>query len=54
MRGTGNSEGRLIPYEYSDQENDDGEAVIDWLSRQRATNARAAHADLGGGAPLLQ
>jgi putative CocE/NonD family hydrolase len=34
IRGTGNSEGRLIPYEYSDIENDDGEVVIDWLSRQ--------------------
>ena len=34
IRGTGNSEGRLIPYEYSDIEHEDGEAVIDWLSRQ--------------------
>lgn len=34
IRGTGNSEGRLIPYEYSDIELDDGEVVIDWLSRQ--------------------
>ena len=34
IRGTGNSEGRLIPHEYSDIELDDGEAVIDWLSRQ--------------------
>jgi putative CocE/NonD family hydrolase len=34
IRGTGNSEGRLIPYEYSDQEHDDGEVVIDWLSKQ--------------------
>ena len=34
MRGTGNSEGRTIPYEYSDIELDDGEVVIDWLSRQ--------------------
>jgi predicted acyl esterase len=34
IRGTGNSEGKLIPYEYSDIENDDGEVVIDWLSRQ--------------------
>jgi hypothetical protein len=38
IRGTGNSEGRLIPYEYSDQENDDGEVVIDWLSQQRWSN----------------
>ena len=34
IRGTGNSEGRLIPYEYSDIEHQDGEFVIDWLSRQ--------------------
>jgi hypothetical protein len=34
IRGTGNSEGRLIPYEYSDQEHDDGEAVIAWLAEQ--------------------
>jgi len=34
IRGTGNSEGRLIPYEYSDIEQEDGEIVIDWLSRQ--------------------
>ncbi len=34
IRGTGNSEGVTIPYEYSDIELDDGEVVIDWLSRQ--------------------
>ena len=34
IRGTGNSEGVTIPYEYSDIELDDGEEVIDWLSRQ--------------------
>ena len=34
IRGTGNSEGRLIPHEYSDIEHQDGEIVIDWLSRQ--------------------
>ena len=34
IRGTGNSEGRLIPHEYSDIEHDDGEVVIDWLARQ--------------------
>ncbi len=34
MRGTGNSEGMVIPYEYSDIELDDGEEVIDWLSQQ--------------------
>ena len=34
MRGTGNSEGVTIPYEYSDIELDDGEEIIDWLSKQ--------------------
>ncbi|MDA9109378.1 CocE/NonD family hydrolase [Woeseiaceae bacterium] len=34
MRGTGNSEGRVIPYEYSDIELDDGEVIIDWLANQ--------------------
>ena len=34
VRGTGNSEGRTIPYEYSDIELDDGERVIAWLSQQ--------------------
>ena len=38
FRGTGNSEGRLIPYEYSDIELDDGEVVIDWLSKQPFAN----------------
>ena len=34
IRGTGRSQGRLIAYEYTDQEQTDGEAVIDWLSKQ--------------------
>ncbi|MCH9695294.1 MAG: CocE/NonD family hydrolase [Gammaproteobacteria bacterium] len=34
MRGTGRSEGKTIPYEYSEIELDDGEQVIDWLSSQ--------------------
>ena len=34
IRGTGNSEGRTIPYEYSDIELDDGEHVIAWLAKQ--------------------
>jgi hypothetical protein len=38
IRGTGNSEGRLIPYEYSEIEQQDGEAVIDWLSKQPWSN----------------
>ena len=38
IRGTGNSEGRLIEYEYSEQEHADGEAVIDWLAKQPFSN----------------
>ena len=38
IRGTGNSEGRLIPHEYSDIELDDGEVIIDWLSQQPFAN----------------
>ena len=34
IRGTGNSEGTLIPYEYSDIENQDGDQVIAWLAKQ--------------------
>jgi putative CocE/NonD family hydrolase len=38
IRGTGNSQGRRIPYEYSDIELDDGEAVIAWLAKQKWSN----------------
>jgi hypothetical protein len=38
IRGTGRSEGRLIAYEYTDEEQEDGEAVIDWLSKQNWSN----------------
>jgi len=38
IRGTGTSEGRLIPYEYSEQEHLDGEAVIAWLAQQPWSN----------------
>ena len=38
IRGTGNSEGSLVEYEYSDQEQTDAEAVIDWLSKQSFSN----------------
>lgn len=34
IRGTGRSEGKLVEYEYTEQEKDDGEAIIDWLSKQ--------------------
>ena len=38
IRGTGLSEGRLIPHEYSEIEHADGEVVIDWLARQPWSN----------------
>lgn len=38
IRGTGNSEGKLIPYEYAEIEQRDGEVVIDWLSKQSFSN----------------
>lgn len=38
IRGTGGSEGRLIPYEYSDIEHEDGEAVIEWLANEPRSN----------------
>jgi putative CocE/NonD family hydrolase len=34
IRGTGNSQGTLVPHEYSDIENHDGDEVIAWLARQ--------------------
>jgi uncharacterized protein len=40
IRGTGNSEGRLIPYEYSEQEHVDGEAVIRWLAEEPRSNGK--------------
>lgn len=38
IRGTGNSDGKTIPYEYSDIELDDGEKVIEWLAAQPWSN----------------
>jgi putative CocE/NonD family hydrolase len=38
IRGTGNSEGTLIPHEYSEIEQRDGEEVIAWLARQPFSN----------------
>jgi uncharacterized protein len=38
MRGTGNSEGTLVPHEYSDIENADGDQVIAWLAKQPFSN----------------
>ena len=40
IRGTGNSSGTLIPYEYSDVENKDGDAVIAWLAKQPYSNGK--------------
>lgn len=40
IRGTGNSEGVTIPYEYSDIELDDGEAVIGWLAAQQWSSGK--------------
>ena len=40
IRGTGNSEGTLVPYEYSDVENRDGDDVIAWLARQPFSSGR--------------
>jgi predicted acyl esterase len=34
IRGSGTSEGKLIEYEYTDQEKEDGEVIINWLSKQ--------------------
>jgi putative CocE/NonD family hydrolase len=40
IRGTGGSEGTLVPYEYSDQEQRDAEVAIDWLSKQVFSTGR--------------
>jgi putative CocE/NonD family hydrolase len=40
IRGTGNSEGTLIPYEYSEIEQRDGEEAIAWLARQPFSNGK--------------
>ena len=40
IRGTGNSEGRLIEHEYTDREQEDGETVIAWLARQPFSTGR--------------
>ena len=50
IRGTGTSEGRLIDYEYSDQELQDGETVIDWLSKQPWSTGKVGMFGLSWGA----
>jgi predicted acyl esterase len=42
IRGTGRSEGKLVDGEYSEQEQLDGEQIIDWLSRQDFSNGNVA------------
>src|SRR5690606_34172216 len=40
IRGTGESEGRLVPYEYSDIETADGRHVIAWLAALPRANGK--------------
>lgn len=42
IRGTGRSEGEMVPYEYSDRELDDGEEVIRHLSQLEFSNGNIA------------
>ncbi len=50
IRGSGTSEGKLIAYEYTDQEQEDGEAVIDWLSKQSWSTGHVGMFGLSWGA----
>jgi len=50
IRGSGTSEGKLIEYEYTDQEQEDGEAVIDWLSKQAWSTGKVGMFGLSWGA----
>jgi predicted acyl esterase len=50
IRGTGSSEGHLVDYEYTDQEQQDGEAVIDWLSKQAWSTGKVGMFGLSWGA----
>lgn len=38
IRGTGRSQGRLVDGEYSDQEQSDGDVIIDWLAHRPFSN----------------
>ena len=40
IRGTGNSEGRLVEYEYTEEEQRDGEDIIAWLAGQPFSTGR--------------
>ena len=50
IRGTGTSDGVLIEYEYTDQEQEDGEVVIDWLSKQSWSNGNVGMFGVSWGA----
>src|SRR5262245_5817795 len=50
IRGTGESAGRLIEYEYTDQEQTDGEAVIAWLAAQPWSNGNVGMFGISWGA----
>jgi predicted acyl esterase len=50
IRGTGTSEGKLIEYEYTDQEQEDGEVVIDWLSNQAWSTGKVGMFGISWGA----
>jgi predicted acyl esterase len=50
IRGSGTSEGKLIEYEYTDQEQEDGEVVIDWLSKQAWSTGKVGMFGLSWGA----
>lgn len=50
IRGTGTSEGKLIEYEYTDQELEDGEVVIDRLSKQAWSTGKVGMFGLSWGA----
>jgi hypothetical protein len=50
MRGTGSSEGPLIEYEYTDQEQEDCLVVIDWLSKQAWSTGQVGMFGLSWGA----
>ena len=50
IRGTGTSEGDLVEYEYSDQEQEDAEVIIDWLSKQPWSNGKVGMFGISWGA----
>jgi predicted acyl esterase len=50
IRGSGTSEGKLIEYEYTDKEQEDGEVVIDWLSKQAWSTGKVGMFGLSWGA----